>query len=70
MGKRNVRVTIPTGSPDKLLKLIATIIAKHTMLGPASPIEDIDMALFSSLNATAVDKRLLSEEARAKAQGF
>jgi len=68
MSKRNVRVTIPKSSPDKLLKLIILILLKDAELGDDSPLKNLDMKLFKDLSETADTKRKEAEELRAKSE--
>lgn len=57
--KTNVRIDIPSGSPDDLIKLGTTINGKHVALGAESPLSAGD-------NMTKLKAKLDSAEAKRK----
>jgi hypothetical protein len=62
MARRTVKVEIPSGSPEKLLKLAESIIKKYNDDGAASPLAPIDMPKFINKEQVARQKREESEE--------
>ena len=53
MARKTVRVDIPTGSPDELIKLGQDILAKHQALGTSSPLDDDKMTRLGAVLAIA-----------------
>jgi len=59
MPKRNVRVDIPIGSPDAMIKLVDKIFTRHVELGDDSGLNDpqIDMDAFETVHELHKEKR-------------
>ena len=76
MSRKNVRVTIPRNA-DELITLGESIVARHGALGPASPLQGLDMAAFiiklaeaKAVNAQAKQLRKDSETATEDRDGL
>lgn len=63
MGKRNIKIDIPSSSPDKLMHLGDDIIKKHTALGGGSP---LDPAKMTAMGGLITDARAKKKEANGK----
>lgn len=69
MAKRNVRVDIPIGSPDNMETLTNATLARHTVLGGASPLTgEVDMAGLASKHSITVTKRAQSNAEQGAAE--
>jgi hypothetical protein len=68
MARKTVRVDIPTGSPDDLIALTQSIVAKHIEDGAASPLDQKKMAALSATLTVAVPQNQAAKDADAVAQ--
>jgi hypothetical protein len=68
MSRKTVRVDIPNGSPDDLITLGNSIIAKHTADGASSPLNAAKMTALSDALATAGAQNKAAKDADAAAQ--
>ncbi len=66
MPRKNVRVSIPHNSPDKLIELNKRIIERHEKLGEDSPLKELDMDTVK--NKTVQAEEIREEAARLHAQ--
>ena len=70
-GVKNFSVEIPITNSQKMEKLVATIIARHTALGAASPLTgQVDMAMLSAKLLIAKNKRVSSQQQHGNAQAL
>lgn len=68
MARKTIRVDIPTGSPDKLIKLAKDIDTKNNEVG-TTPVIDVDATAATKSTAnTAGEKRTLAASLAAQAQ--
>ena len=68
MARKTVRVDIPTGSPDELIKLGQDILAKHEKDGASSPLSDSKMTKLAAALAIAVPQNQAAKDADKVAQ--
>jgi hypothetical protein len=68
MARKTVRVDIPTGSPDDLIKLGQAIEAKHQKDGAASPLDADKMTKLAAALAIADPQNQAAKDADAVAQ--
>jgi hypothetical protein len=68
MSRKTVRVEIPTGSPDELIKLGQAIVDKHEKDGAASPLDGKKMTALAAALAVAEPQNKAAKEADAVAQ--
>ncbi|MEO6883661.1 MAG: hypothetical protein ABI199_06530 [Bacteroidia bacterium] len=69
MGKRTVRVKVPSHRPGDLLRLAQRILEKSTTDGVGCPIAPADLANIQSLTDSAVIARNHSIELREESEG-
>jgi hypothetical protein len=68
MARRTVRVEIPNGSPDDLIKLGQSIIAKHQSNGASSPLDATKMTKLAALLTSSAQNNQAAKDADAAAQ--
>jgi hypothetical protein len=68
MSRKNVKVDIPVYQPDKLITLCEDVYRKHTALGDASPLLEMDMVGFNAQLTLAKSKRDTSREQRRQSE--
>lgn len=70
MARKTIRVDIPTGSPDKLIKLAKDINTRNNKVG-TTPELDVDKATATNSTATTAEgKRALAASMAAEAQAL
>jgi hypothetical protein len=70
MSKKTVRVKLHRKSPDKLLKLLTQIKAKHNELGAASPLDPAEVAAIDAIVTAAKPKYEQAKTLAAQAQSL
>ena len=70
MPRKNVRVTIPKNSPDKLIEMNKCIIARHEELGEDSPLKEIDMEMLKDKTTRAEEIRDEAAQLHARAEAL
>lgn len=68
MSKVVARITIPIGSPDKLILLGNLMAERHKKLGDKSPLETFDMITFSERLKVAKEKREMAKKLMTQAE--
>ena len=71
MSRKTVRIEIPVRKPDDFSKLLNKTLARHTEMGPNSPLfndSDIDMAAFAARLNRADSLRRESEQLKEKSE--
>jgi len=68
MSRKVVKVEIPDSQPDRLITLCEDVYRKHTALGDASPLIEMDMAGFNTQLTLAKSKRDTSHEQRRQSE--
>lgn len=68
MARKTVRVDIPTGSPETLIKLGQDILKKHGVEGSASPLDNAKMTKLGTALTAAAQQNEEAKDADAVAQ--
>lgn len=70
MARITTRISIPTNSPDLMLKLLASVGEKHEELGAKSPLASLEMDKYQTRLAAAQEKRAEAAKLEAQAQAL
>jgi hypothetical protein len=70
MARTTTRITIPTNSPDLMLKLLAKVDETHQEQGDKSPLAALDMETYQKRLAEATAKRAQAAKLEAQAQAL
>ncbi|MES2571641.1 MAG: hypothetical protein V4710_16500 [Verrucomicrobiota bacterium] len=67
MARKTVRVEIPVGSPNAMIRMATELKKRHDKVGPASPLKAGDVQAMGERAEQAQAKRMQAEELEAQA---